>query len=176
MSISKNDHSLYIWSLLRISLGFIFLWAFLDKLFGLGFATCRDKLGEVTTMCSQAWVQGGSPTTGFLKNAVTGPFADFYHNLAGNALVDWLFMLGLLVVGVGLTLGIWIRAAAFFGVLILTLMYSALLWPANNPIIDEHLVYIIALFGIFGTAEQAKWSLQTWWQTTSVAKKFPFLR
>lgn len=176
MSITKNDHSLLIWAVLRIALGLTFWWAFLDKLLGLGFATCRDKMGEVVTMCSQAWVEGGSPTTGFLKNAVTGPSADFYHSLAGKDWLDWMFMLGLLAIGVGLTLGIFIRAAAFVGVIMLALMYSALLWPKNHPFLDDHLIYIFALFGVYGTAEQAKWSLQAWWRTTAIAKKFSWLR
>ena len=104
---NSSDKSPYIWALLRISTGFIFLWAFLDKMFGLGFATCRDATTSVINSgCADAWTQGGSPTTGFLGNAVTGPFADFYHNLAGLAWVDWLFMLGLLFVGVGLMFGI----------------------------------------------------------------------
>lgn len=175
MSITKNDSSLYVWALLRISLGFIFLWAFLDKTFGLGFATCRDKAGEVATMCSQAWLEGGSPTTGFLSRAVKGPFEDFYNNLAGYAIVDWAFMIGLLVVGVGLLLGTWIRLAALIGILMLVLMYTALLWPDNNPLIDDHLVYALALLGIFGTAENAKWSLQAWWRSTALGKKFHYL-
>ena len=45
--------------MLRFAMGFIFLWAFFDKVFGLGFATTADK----------AWIRGGSPTTGFLANA-----------------------------------------------------------------------------------------------------------
>jgi len=32
-----------ILGILRISFGLIFLWAFFDKLFGLGFATASDK-------------------------------------------------------------------------------------------------------------------------------------
>ena len=78
--------------LLRLSMGFIFIWAFFDKVFGLGFATTAEK----------AWINGASPTLGFLKFAVKGPFADIFHNLAGIAIVDWLFMLGLLFVGLTL--------------------------------------------------------------------------
>ena len=63
---------------LRILMGFIFLWAFLDKTFGLGVATPADK----------AWIAGGSPTTGFLSNAVQGPFATFFNSLAGVP-ADW---------------------------------------------------------------------------------------
>ena len=33
----------YVWGALRIGVGWIFLWGFLDKLFGLGFATAREN-------------------------------------------------------------------------------------------------------------------------------------
>src|SRR3989344_6173071 len=79
---------------LRLVMAFIFLWAFFDKLLGLGFATPGER----------AWVNGGSPTTGFLSNAVQGPFADIFRSLAGVGIVDWLFMLGLLFVGMTLLL------------------------------------------------------------------------
>ncbi|MBI2588602.1 DoxX family membrane protein [Candidatus Saccharibacteria bacterium] len=179
MSLKKYvaDGSLYAWALLRIVLGYIFLWAFLDKLFGLGFATCKVKAsGLVDVGCSQAWVNGGSPTKGFLANATTGPFQDFYHNLAGRAWVDWLFMLGLLVIGLGLLLGTWIRLAAFAGIVLMLLMWSSLLWPANSPGVDEHIVYAIALFGIALTAEHQAWSLRSWWLKTRLAQVLPFLK
>src|SRR5690348_5433065 len=54
----------YVLAMLRIALGWIFLWAFLDKLFGLGHETTEKA----------AWINGGSPTKGFLANAATGPF------------------------------------------------------------------------------------------------------
>lgn len=171
------DGSLYVWALLRIALGYIFLWAFLDKLLGLGFATCRSKAtGLVDVGCSSAWINGGSPTKGFLGNAVTGPFADFYHKLAGQAWVDWLFMIGLLAIGLGLLLGTWIRFAAFAGIVMVLLMWSALLWPANTPGIDEHIIYALVLFGIALTADHQPWSLNSWWSRTKIAKAIPFLR
>ena len=52
-----HKNSWYAVALTRILLGFVFLWAFLDKTFGLGYATEPAK----------AWINGGSPTTGFLK-------------------------------------------------------------------------------------------------------------
>lgn len=83
-----------IFTALRLAMGFIFLWAFLDKVFGLGFATTAEK----------AWINGGSPTTGFLSFGVKGPFAEIFHNLAGVMVVDWMFMLGLLFTGLTLIL------------------------------------------------------------------------
>lgn len=130
-------------SLLRISLGFIFLWAFFDKTFGLGFATKTGK----------AWVQGGSPTAGFLGHAVRGPFVDFFHSLAGVAIVDWLFMLGLLFVGCTLFFNRYVKWGALVGGILLGLMYLSLLLPENNPIIDEHIIYILVLAYIGARAE-----------------------
>lgn len=129
-----------IFTLLRFAMGFVFLWAFLDKTFGLGFATTGDK----------AWINGGSPTSGFLANAVKGPFAEFFHSLAGVAIVDWMFMLGLLFVGVTLVMNRYVFWGALAGVAMMILMWLALLFPENNPIIDEHIIYalVLALFAL----------------------------
>src|SRR3989344_2688326 len=81
----------YVWVILRLLMGWTFLWAFFDKLFGLGFATKADK----------AWILGNSPTYGFLKLGTHGPFASFFQSLAGNVFVDWLFLIGLSTVKAG---------------------------------------------------------------------------
>lgn len=166
-----KDRSLYALALLRIGLGYIFLWAFIDKLFGLGFATCKGlKVG-----CSQAWLDGGSPTKGFLGHATSGPMASFYHHLSGHVWVDWLFMLGLAFVGIGLFLGTWIRAAAVAGIAMLLLMWSALLWPTNSPGVDEHIIYIIGMLVLL-SVPATSWSLNSWWRSTIIAKRVKILR
>lgn len=118
----------------RIMIGLVFLWAFLDKTFGLGMATPSER----------AWLSGGSPTTGYLKG-LEGVFASFFNGLAGNMLVDWLFMLGLLGVGVGLTLGIAMRISIIAGSAMLFLMWLAALPISTNPLIDDHVIYIAIL-------------------------------
>lgn len=123
---------------LRLSMGFIFFWAFLDKTFGLGFATSPEK----------SWLAGGSPTTGFLSFGVKGPFASFFQSLAGIPMIDWLFMLGLLFVGLTLLLNRFVKWGAIAGSLMLLFMYLALLLPENNPIIDDHLIYILVLLNL----------------------------
>src|SRR3954447_16622877 len=107
--------SRYVLAGLRIALGWIFLWAFLDKLFGLGHETSS----------AQAWINGGSPTKGFLGKAVSGPFEGFYHGFAGAAWADWLFMLGLAGIGIALIAGIGMRFAAVAGSVLLVAMWSA---------------------------------------------------
>lgn len=126
-------HLVYV--ALRISMGFVFLWAFLDKTFGLGFATTVEN----------AWIHGGSPTMGFLSFGTKGPFAEIFQSLAGMPVVDWLFMLGLLGVGVALIFNKYIKWAALVGSVMLLLIYLAVLPPENNPLIDDHIIYILVL-------------------------------
>lgn len=149
----------------RVLIGFIFLWAFFDKLFGLGFATKAAK----------AWVNGGSPTTGFLKG-VEGPFADAFNAMAGQPWADWLFMLGLLGIGVGLMFGIAVRLSVAAGSVMLFLMWLASLPLANNPLIDDHIVYIAILIAIGYGLDQQKWSLASWWQRQSFVKSSYWLK
>lgn len=173
----KVDKSAYAWALTRISIGFVFLWAFFDKLFGLGFATCRNPQTDVvTTMCDKAWINGGSPTNGFLKFGTKGPFADFFQSLAGNSFIDWLFMIGLLCIGIALVTGIAMKLAAISASILLFLMWLAALWPDNNPVVDDHIVYIFVLMGLGLSSEKQVWSLKGWWDKTSISKSLSFLK
>jgi len=161
----KNKSST-IFELLRIALGWIFLWPFLDKLFGLGF----------TTEPANAWINGGSPTTGFLTHATKGPFAEIFQNMAGNPAVDWLFMSGLLLIGLALILGIGIKIAAYSGTALLLLMYLATIPPEHNPVIDDHIIYSLMLIGLTYTKTGEKFSIGKWWRKTKLVKKHPILR
>lgn len=155
----------YALALTRILLGFVFLWAFLDKTFGLGFATAAEK----------AWVAGGSPTTGFLKMGVNpeSPLASFFNGLAGNGLVDVLFMAGLLGIGVALVTGAGLRLAAAAGTVLLLLMWAAEMPLENNPLIDDHIVYAALLWVI--AAGRREFSLAKWWTSLGFVKKNKWL-
>lgn len=149
--------------LLRLGMGFIFLWAFLDKTFGLGFATASEK----------AWLAGGSPTAGFLQFGVHGPFKEFFNGLAGSATVDWMFMLGLLFVGVSLTFGIFVRLGGLAGIMMMLLMYLAVgLPPTNHPFIDDHIIYILVM-GILVFGNSGKYfGLGNKWYNSSFVQKY----
>lgn len=146
-------------AILRPVLGFVFFWAFLDKLFGLGFPT----VGE------EAWLAGASPTAGFLQYGTEGPMTQLFQALAGNEVVDWLFMLGLLGIGLGLMLGIMVRIAACGGIALMILIYLSLMPPENNPIIDEHVVYGLLL--LYFAIE----SPSGWWSRIKLALNHPWL-
>ena len=152
--------------LTRISLGWVFLWAFLDKTFGLGYAT-EGK---------DAWIDGGSPTFGFLSFGAKGPFKDFYNGIAGDTWADWLFMIGLLGIGIGLLLGVMVRISAWSGALLVFLMWTAALPPENNPFMDDHIVYALVLL-LLAEMGAGHWlGLGGWWERQAVVEKNPVLR
>jgi thiosulfate dehydrogenase [quinone] large subunit len=156
----------------RILLGFTFLWAFLDKNFAWGFSTTK------------AWMFGtgdGNPTAGFLKFGVNpnGPFHEFYNNLAPsspNALVNWLFMGALLGAGLTLMLGVVMRIGCIGSALLLLSMFLAVApWAkyedeggstvaSNNPLLDEHIIYAATLMLLMLVMAGRYWGLGRWWE------------
>ena len=161
---------------LRIAFGLTFLWAFLDKTFALGFGTGYDQEGNLNRFGDAAWINGGSPTEGFLTFGADGPFKEFYNSIAGDAWADWLFMIGLLGIGVALTLGIGMRIAAATGALLYVLMWTVVLPPENNPVLDDHLLGALTLVALALTHAGDTWGLGRLWSRTKVAEDFPVLR
>lgn len=91
---------------LRIGIGPTSLCAFFDKLLALGYATGKSaETGAVDRFGPDAWFNGGSPTLGFLSFGVPedNPIKDTFTSIAGATGVDWMFMSGLLGIGLALT-------------------------------------------------------------------------
>lgn len=164
--LADSPAARYVWAVARLSLGWVFVWAFVDKLFGLGHETASKA----------AWINGGHPTTGFLKGAVAGPFKGFYNGLAGSAWVDWLFMVGLAGIGLALVLGIGMRIAGVAGTLLMIMMWSAVLPPENNVFMDDHLIYAMLLIGLVLVSAGDTIGLGRWWSRTPLVRRFPIFR
>ena len=117
--------------LLRLIMGFLFFYAGWSKLTTEGWSAAR-----------------------FLQNA-TGPFASWFQGLAGSGVVDVLNMWGLTLIGVALILGLLMRTASFFGIVVMGLYYVAdFVGNTAHGLIDEHIVYasvlVFFLVGGFG--------------------------
>jgi thiosulfate dehydrogenase [quinone] large subunit len=163
-------------AVLRISTGFVFLWAFLDKTFGWGYATPSAK----------AWINGGSPTKGFLSSVDVGPFQSTFHNLAGTTFANWAFMLGLLGIGLALILGIGMRIAAGAATAMMAMMWIAE-WPlakttsggkptgSTNPITDYHFIYAVSAIVVALTYAGHTWGLGKWWASLPIVRKHRWL-
>ncbi len=159
-------------AVLRVATGFVFLWAFLDKTFGWNYATPSAK----------AWINGGSPTNGFLAHVEVGPFQSFFHSIAGAGWANVAFMLGLLGIGVALTTGVAVRIAAVAGVAMLALMWFAEFPLAQhtsagaptgspNPLTDSHFIYAVVLIVLAVTYAGTTWGLGRRWARLPIVPK-----
>lgn len=147
-------------------MGFIFLWTFLDKTFGLGYATTPDK----------AWIAGNSPTAGFLQFGTEGPLATLFGSLSGNLAVDLLFMMGMLLIGISLILGMGVKIAGWTGSLMMFMIYLSVFPPENNPVVDEHIIYILVLL-FFTTKPEVGdvFGFGRVWKKSALVKRCPLL-
>lgn len=175
--VADSSFARRVLAALRIATGFVFLWAFLDKLVGLGYSTSGAK----------SWVSGGSPTTGFLGHADLGPFQSFFRSLSGSTVVDVLFMACMLGVGVAVIAGVALRLSAIAGGVMMLMMWAAE-WPlarftsdgtaagSSNPLVDYHIIYALALTVVAATAAGATWGLGKRWAALPAVAKFSWLR
>ncbi|MFF1478938.1 hypothetical protein ACFVYD_15415 [Streptomyces sp. NPDC058301] len=150
---------------LRLVTAFTFLWAFFDKTFGWGYATRSGK----------GWIDGGSPTKGFLSGVAAGPLESTFHSWAGDTWADWLFMLGLLGIGITLASGVALRLTAVAGTTLMALMWAAE-WPparhlsdgtlsaSSNPLIDYHVLYAAVLITLAVAGAGRTWGLGRRWE------------
>src|SRR4051812_31914203 len=158
-------------AVLRVATGFVFLWAFLDKMFGLGYSTPSAR----------AWINGGSPTKGFLSSVDVGPFQSTAHTIAGTWWANWLFMVGLAAIGVALIAGVALRIAAASGALMMAMMWLAEFPVAQhtaagaasgstNPLTDYHFVYAVVVIVLAAAYAGHTWGLGRLWA------KLPFVQ
>ncbi|MEU3247272.1 MULTISPECIES: DoxX family membrane protein [unclassified Streptomyces] len=167
----------YVFASLRLLTGFVFLWAFLDKTFGFGYATSAGK----------GWIDGGSPTKGFLSGVAAGPMESTFHSWAGATWADWLFMAGLLGIGLALVGGFALRLAAVAGTAMMALMWVAE-WPpakhlsdgsasmSSNPFADYHLVYAVVLIALALVAAGDTLGVGKLWAKLPVVRNNGWLR
>ena len=85
-------------------------------------------------------------------------------------------MLGLLAIGVSLTLGVFSRLGTVAGVVMYLMMWTVVLPPENNPITDDHIIGAAAVLvlGLLGAGRYL--GLGSWWTKQSIVQRYPVLR
>ena len=174
-----------VFALMRVALGFTFLWAFLDKALALGFSTGRDPVtGVVDYFGNAAWINGGSPTKGVFAYALNaGWFTGFYEGLGNVTMtaqgpvanpsvwIDVVYMVSMLLIGLGLITGVMTRLAAAGGLVWVAIFYTATaIWPEHNPVVDEHVLQALILVGLILANAGRYYGLGNIWQ------RFGFVR
>ncbi len=141
-----GKHEKLILTILRMIIGWLFLYAGLTKL--------------------------GNPewtAAGFLKGAKT--FPALYHWLGSEANIGWVDFLnqwGLTFVGAGMITGFLTRIAALGGVLIMALYYLPRLdfpYLENAFLVDQHVIYALVFALMFATRAGQYWGLDKYLKT-----------
>jgi len=148
-----------VFSILRMAIGWHFLYEGVAKITAAGWS-------------SQAYLGG---TTGF--------FSPFYHWLAASpaiGMIDWLNIIGLILIGLALFLGCFTRFAAATGALLLLLYYFAyppfgfsLITSSNEShlyIVNYQLVEAIVLV-LFAFYPPTGYSLGNWFRRVFASRK-----
>ena len=177
-----------VFGALRLAAGWTFLWAFLDKAFALGFTTGRLEDGTIDFFAQNgAWLNGGSPTAGVVGFAIDGsPFKDAIQTVSGFQMtelgpqvagwVDAVYMLSMLLIGLGLILGIGTRLAAIGGIAWMAIFYGATaIWPEHNPVVDDHVVLAIVMVGLILANAGRYYGLGKAWQRLRAVKDHRYL-
>ncbi len=148
----------------RILTGWLLLWGFLDKMFGLGFETPAGS----------GMIDGVSPSS-FVVYVTNGIFKDLFLSMAGNWFVDILFMLGLLVLGITMIIGIASKLTTIAVCAFLLVMWMLVVPPVDNPVVDYHLILIAGMIATYCLGGFERYSLYERWQDTWLVKRFPIL-
>ncbi len=162
--MDDHEKGLYAIAIFRIMVGWLLLWGFIDKMFGLGFRT----------PAGQGVIDGGSPSS-FIAYADGGILADLYNTLAGNVVADVLLMAGLLILGTTLIIGIASKLTTILTVAFLVVMYTLWTPPPDNPLIDDHIVMSMGMVATYYLGGFEKLSLNGWWRSIPIVERFPIL-
>lgn len=176
---------------LRLAVGWTFLWAFLDKAFALGFSTGRvlNDAGQTVNIDffgPDAWINGASPTAGAVGFALKGPLADNIQTITGFQMtqagpqvagwLDWVYMASLLLIGLGLITGVMTRLAAAGGIIWMATFYlGTAIWPEHNPFLDDHVVNAIVLVALILANAGRYYGLGKTWQRLELVRDRKYL-
>ena len=113
----------------------------------------------ITKVQNAAW-----SAAGYIQGAKTFPgFYQWFLQPDILPIVNFLNAWGLLLIGVALLTGVFVRAASFFGIALMLLFYFPILdFPYPNPhtyLVDEHIIYALAFLVLMATRAGSFWGL-----------------
>lgn len=164
MEMEKEELGRYFLAIVRIGMGWLLIWSFFDKVFGLGFFTPAGG----------GWIDGVSPSS-YISYVASGPLADFYMSLGGNVFVDILMMAGLLCIGGTLIFGFASKICTATFIAFMLIMFSLQLPPNDNPIINYKVLLAVAMLAIYYMGGFEKLSIYNWYKELAIVRRFPIL-
>src|SRR3989338_6250431 len=144
--------------LLRISLGWLFFYAGITKVF------------------NPEW-----SAAGYLKGAKT--FVGFYQWLINPGvlpIINFVNEWGLTLLGLSLIFGVFARLSSVLGAALMLLYYFPILqFPYPNPhlyLVDEHIIYAVVLLVFAAIKAGRVCGLESWCSNLPICSRFPRLR
>lgn len=157
-SLSMTRIQQRLLALLRIVMGWFFFYA------------------GITKVLNPDWTAAG-----YIKGAKN--FAGFYHWLLQPDVlpsINFLNKWGLVILGLSLILGLFVRVSALFGAALMVLYYLVILdFPYPNThayLVDEHIIYAITLLFFMAVGAGRYYGLDNWCRNLPLCKRFPRLR
>ena len=100
----------------------------------------------------------GFTASSYLLKVSTGPFATMFGTFAGNVMIDQLVIWGEIGIGLALLLGILIRFASFWGIIMMLLYYISVL-PPQTGWINQHIIFICVFIVLAGSGSGRNFGL-----------------
>lgn len=116
----------------------------------------------ITKVLNPAWTSAG-----YIKGADSAVW--FYQALLNPQMlmvVDFMVKWGLTLLGISLLLGLFVKLSSYLGMLLMLLLYIPILkFPLvgeHGYIVDEHIIYMAALFVLVQFQAGRIWGLDRW--------------
>ena len=162
--MENEEKGRYFLAAFRILVGWLLLWGFLDKMFGLGYKTPSGM----------GMIDGASPSS-FVNYVSGGIFGDLFNDIGGNLTVDIVFMAGLLILGILLIIGAVSKLTTVMTMVFMVVMFTIHVPPEDNILIDFRIVLMIGIPAVYWLGGFDKLSISHWWCSTALVKRFPIL-
>jgi thiosulfate dehydrogenase [quinone] large subunit len=157
---------------LRVVIGWVFLFAGLEKVLQLEGGGAFDASGFLKFATAGTW-------PGLAEGVASNPTQSFWAGLASDptvmTIINFIVPYGEVAIGVALILGLATRFASLMGVLMMLGFWLAA-WDFGHGIVNEQLVYAV-LTGFLGYAAAGEiWGLDARIEESDVVRRTPSLR
>lgn len=116
-------HQQKVLLILKLALGILFLWSGTDK------------------------ALSGFSASSYLLHSTFGPFTNFFKILADNKIVDFLVVFGEIGIGLSLITHIFVKFAAYAGILMMMLFYLST-FPPEHGLINQQIIYALIFWSL----------------------------
>jgi thiosulfate dehydrogenase (quinone) large subunit len=158
--------------ILRIAMGWVFLFAGIEKFFALG-GKPFSAAGFLQFATAGSW-----PGVELAQGQYINPTHPFWASLGTNAgligVINVLVVFGELAIGTALILGLFTRFAAAMGTLMLSFFFLAS-WDFANGIVNSDAIYAILTASLGIMAAGRVFGLDAILEKTEIVKKAPVL-